>query len=370
MTPFFRRILVPVLILILTVTNFKLVEASRGMPSTPEFGFGAVLYPNGPAVQEALDMAADLGLDWITVPVTWADYQPAQSAPPALQPLDNIMAFAAQHQIDVLISLSGAPGWAQTSLGPDPAQTARFAALLYQRYPSALRALELFPAANTRAGWGGQVSAAAYTRLLQQVTNQLHDQKLPMLLIAGGLRPLAANPAAGDIEDVQFLKDLYQQGAASLMPILSLQLHDLTGDPLTFPDGSRQHVLRHYEEIRQIMVANHHQNGVIWITQISQYSGTIKASDSALDDITLQANWMTQVYIQTRSQLYVGVNIMQSLNSGPEGAAAGVPCLLMGNGAYHPFYAVLRDMISLNKTGGNTIKLGKPKEGILVKNRP
>lgn len=83
-----------------------------------------------------------------------------------------------------------------------------------------------------------------------------------------------------------------------------------------------------------------------------------------------QMNWLSQAYIQTRSQLYVGVTIGQSLNPEPEGEAEGVSSLLRSMGGRHPFYSVLREMISLNNAGGATIKPGKSKEGNFLKKQP
>ena len=87
-------------------------------------------------------------------------------------------------------------------------------------------------------------------------------------------------------------------------------------------------------------------------------------------DINTQALWISQAYLQLRSQLYVGVAFLQSFNSGGEGTAAQVPSLIRAAGSYHPFYPVLREMIALNNTGGQVSMPGKPKEGNFEKKRP
>lgn len=371
MTRYLRLILLPVLLLSLIAANFNLTVASPGVPASPEFGFGSILYPQGPYVQEALQLASTLGLDWISVPVSWSAYQSDRASSPRLDALDTIMRYAGEHKIAVMLSVSNAPAWAQTPQGPDPEMTAQFVAALYQRFPKTLQAIELFPRANTRAGWGKPANPEAYFTLFKRVDGQLHQLEAPVVLVSAGLEPLTSSPAQGNMDDLMFLKRLYQLGASGLMPVISIQFADLAEDTLIYPNGVEHRVLRHYEEVRQIMVENQHKKGLIWITQISLPSGTIDTSDSAIQDVIAQANWMRQIYFQARSQLYIGVTVAQSLNPAPEGlAAAGVPSLLLGEGVYHPFSAMLGDMISLNKTGSVINKPGKPKEGNFAKKRP
>jgi len=366
----FRVLLVLLLVQILVLCTLGRVYAARGVPGSADFGIGAAIYPDGPFIPQALELAEALDLDWISVPVEWSASQPDPAQAPRLENLDRVMQFASDHQVAVLISLTAAPGWVQTPRGPNPEQTAQFAAWLAQRYPGSLQAVELFPGANTREGWGAEPDAQAYTTLLAAVTDGLREAGTPVLLVAGGLHPIASSPSKGDISDLNFLEDLYANGAIDFMPVVSLQLDDLTGVPLSFPESQGYPVLRHYEEVRRVMNANGHQNGLIWITRICPPSGTIDASDSVYQDLNMQSNWMSLAYIQLRSQLYVGVTIGQSLNPKSGGPSAGFPSLIGGTNRYHSFYSVLREMISLNKTGSVSIMPGKPKEGSLEKKRP
>ena len=366
----FRLGLVCILLLTLALTKVGFVNAARGVPGTPEFGIGATLYPQGPLLKDALAMAADLNLDWVKVPVAWAVYQPDPAAPPQLESLDAVMQFALQNQIDVLISITDAPAWAGTARGPDPDRAARLALALVRRYPQTVRAVELFPGANTRAGWGSRPAAENYFSLFSRVNEQIRATGMPVTLVAAGLQPPEKPAPEGDVDDLEFLRGLYQQGASQVMPVISIQYRTLTGDPLDFPDGIEYRVFRHYEEVRRVMSINSHKNGKVWITHLSLPSGTIRLPDSVYQDVNVQSNWLSQAYIQARSQLYVGVIIGQSLNPEPEGAAEGGSSLLKFSGERHPFYSVLREMISLNNLGGATIKPGKAKEGSFLKKRP
>lgn len=370
MIRFSRLCLAILLVLAISLGTLGTVQAARGVPGSPEFGIGAAYYPAGPYQKEALALAADLDPDWLYVPVSWSTYQPAAAAAPRFDALDAVFKTAEENQIAVVVSVTGAPAWALTAQGPDGVLASQFVSALTRRYAKTLQAVELFPRANTRQGWGGPANPQAYFDLFRQVDAGLHADGSSALLVAAGLEPLAPNPSAGDMDDLAFLKALYAAGARQLMPVISLQLNQLAGDPLKYPDGSDARVLRHYEDVRKIMVESNHRNGIIWITQISTSSGTIEESSSGSTNEERQVDWMTQVYIQTRSQLYIGVTVGQSLNPEREGTAAGVSSMLEGAGMVHPQFSVLKEMISLNKAGSVTIKPARPKEGNFSKHRP
>jgi hypothetical protein len=315
-------------------------------------------------------MAVDLGLDWIRVPVAWKELQASRDGRIRLEMLDPIMQAAECSGIAVLVSVSDPPGWAVTASGPDPEQAARFLLGLARRYPAALRAVELFPGANTRQSWGAQPDPADYYALFQQVDRRLRGEAAQVLLVAAGLRPLPALPPAGGVDDLVYLRGLYRLGAARLMPVISLQFTELAGEPLLLPDEHERRVLRHYETVRQVMVENGHQSGLIWVTHLSPPSGTIRVADSEFRNSEAQARWLSQAYAQLRSQLYVGVAFLPSLNSKGEGTAEEVPSLSNDSGEPHPLYPVMHDMIRRNQAGSIVSRPGQAKEGSFTKMRP
>jgi hypothetical protein len=364
-----RYLLFAVMVMALVLCTLGRAQAARGVPGSADFGIGAAIYPDGPFLTEALEIAETLELDWVSAPLVWSAAQPDPAQAARLDNLDRVMQFAGDHQIPVLISLTSAPDWAKTMGGPNPEKVAQFAAWLASRYSGSLQAIELFPAANTREGWGADPDARVYSAMLAAVTEVLLVAGDPVLLVAGGLRPVVNSSSNGDVSDLVFLDELYKNGAMRFMPVVSLQLDKLNGAPISFPESTQQTVLRHYEEVRRVMTENGHQNSLIWITRFSPPSGTIETSDSVNQAENMQSNWMSLAYIQLRSQLYVGVTFGQSLNPESGGTSAGFPSMIGGANRFHPFYSVLREMISLNKTGSVSIMPGKPKEGGLGKMR-
>ncbi len=365
-----QKWLIPLLILLVNGVIAGKVQATRGEPGVPEFGFGAVVYPQRGDIQQVMAMAVDLDLDWIRVPVAWKDYQVNQSGPIRLEPLDEIMETAEQNDLAVLISISDPPEWAMTRSGPDAEQAARFIQALMNRFPGALRAVELFPGANTQQAWGVAPDPQDYLSLFKTVALQIHDEDRPILLVAAGLRPLPVIHPADDIDDLVYLQRLYRLGASQHMPVISLQYFDLVGDPLLLPSYRERRTLRHYEEVRQVMIKNNHLSGTIWVTQLSPPSGTIMVEDSTGVFQEDQSIWLSQAYVQLRSQLYVGVAFLSSLNSTGEETAGEGLSLLKGTGETHAFYPVFRQMIRINQADTLAITPGRAKEGNFEKLRP
>ncbi len=250
------------------------VKAARGVPGSSEFGFGSHLAVNGSLVNPALEMAGNLPLDWIAVDFAWSAYYSTAELEPDFSALDAVVSYAAEHQVSVMLSITAAPKWAIRTEGPDPEQTAKLVARLLKRYGNALQAIELFPGANTKSGWGAAPDAGAYAAMAGVVRAQLAQSDSPALLVLAGLVPMDAGAIDG-VDDLLFLQALYDAGIRQSGDVLSLQMNDLTGDPLVAPDGQEHRILRHYEELRQIMLTNRHENGIVWLTRFQAPCGTM-----------------------------------------------------------------------------------------------
>jgi hypothetical protein len=289
-------------------------QAPLGLPDSPEFGYGARLDIWGQQITPAVSAAAGMGLDWIAVDFNWGRYWPEANVLPDLTNLYQVMDAAQRGNLHVLMSITNAPAWASTSNGPDPNLTSGLVLSLYRLFQETLLAVELFPAANTVSGWGALPNPAAYLAMLKTTTTVLQEAGADVVIVAGGLTPLGATRGDGDIEDTIYLEALYKAGAAAYMPVISLRLMELTGDPMATPGDSDQQYLRHYERLRKIMLQNMHQNGLIWITGFSWPEDIIQTGDQALINHTEQALWLNQAYRLLRSQLYIGTAFFQQLN--------------------------------------------------------
>ena len=333
-------------------------QAGRGIPGSPEFGYGARLELDGLYLEDALELAADIQFDWLAVTVRWAALQPDT---PYAARLDTVMAFAARNRLSVLISLTQPPAAALSANGPDPAQTASLVQSLAQRYPGTLAAVELFPAANTHSGWGAEPNPQRYAQLYNHVLTQIQSAGLPLLLVGCGLQPLSTSPSSGEMDDLAFLAGVYKAGA--FPPVISVLLNEVSVDLLAPPDSANHHVLRHYEAVRQVMVTYGQEKSILWITAFRASSVTIPLSESNFQDIARQKAWLYQACAQLRSQLYIGVVVYQSLN--PADVASAQHALVTSTPQYHPFASIFRELVSQNGGSINLPRYGRPKyEGL------
>ncbi|MBC8504994.1 MAG: hypothetical protein ISR58_14255 [Anaerolineales bacterium] len=305
------------------------VLAQDGLPGTPGFGFGACLDLEGPHLESAIRIADNYGLDWITIDFDWAKYWPKANNSPNWGTLDSVMHQIGGTNMAVMISITNAPAWALDSGGPNHEWTTDLALRLARRYPDDLLALEIFPAANTTHGWGKTPNPTAYAQLLKTIHNTLTNEGFNNTLIAAGI-----DPSAGKQEALDFLLALYNAGSALYSPVVSIRLPALSHDPKTNPNEVSDHTLRFYEEARQVMLENGHQNGLIWVTRFDWKQG-------GLSDTNEQAVWLQNAYLTMRSQLYIGVASFYCLNNAESSTA-----LLSNTGKATPVLDALGGLIA------------------------
>ncbi len=353
-----------------------IVHSARGTPDSPDFGYGLVLDLDGKNALDSVQYAATMSVDWLAIPFNWAKRWPDPTQQPNLADLDQAMVLAGQYNLPVMIKLISAPGWASTNQGPSPERTAWFAINLARRYPGILQAVELFPGANTLSGWGAAPDAQDYLKLFNYTRAAIKEAKLssPIILVAAGLIPLPVqNSSPTDQDDLTFLNALYQSGAARTMSVVSVELQDLTGDPWAVPDGNEHRILRHYEEIRQVMLANHHSQGILWITGFHWPSGHISPDDVALSgNLSAQNKWLIKAYQQLRSQLYIGTAFFETLNPpGDERAAQTGNISLIGSGlSLHPFVNSLMEItVQNNRLLSPPLTFNHPQSKHILKDR-
>ena len=301
------------------------VSAARGTPESLEFAYGVCVDVNGQQVENSLKMAADMKLDWVALDFDWAVNWPEPAKLDENSAFMRAMSIAQNLKLNVLVSVKNAPAWAASAQGPDAGYTAALVSELAHRFPATILAIELYPAANTRAGWGAAPSPAAYANLLNVVQARIVAENLKPHLVAGGMSNTLTD--AGDMADVDFLQGLYSAGARPA--ILSLRFSALSGTTLDEPAAAN---LRHYEQIRNVMTSNGHTDGLLWITSLGAPSG--------ITDPAAQDAWLTQAYEQLKTQLYMGAVFYGEFNPSADGTNNAASLLRVDSSA-HPFLQTL-----------------------------
>ena len=277
-------------------------NAQDGLPGSPAFGYGVCLNIDGSQVEQAVQTASNYGIDWLTIDFNWAKYWPDVNVEPQWSDLDRTMNAVGNSSISVMIAINNAPTWASGVDGPSSSWTSELALRLVRRYPQHLLAIELFPGANTAQGWGSTPNAQAYANLYQDVDHALRSEGHPITVVAVGLNPAEGIPSA-----LNYLQSIYDTGFGLTIPIISLRTPAIAYPPSTSPSEVAEYTLRFYEQARQVMLNNGHQNGLIWVTRFDWRSDQVTDAQS-------QANWLQNAYITMRPQLYIGMASFYCIN--------------------------------------------------------
>ena len=338
----FRKITFGVLLsIILAISSLPTPALANGNTNhNSDLHFGARLNLPSDYTALALKTATEIDLDWIAVDFDWNAFWPGKSQGIKYQFIDPIMKKAASNGIEVLISITNAPDWAMTKSGPDPELTAKLVTMLTNRYGhQALSAIELFPGANTVSGWGTTPDPGAYLALLKSAQVGMRNANTQLNLVAGGLTPLSSTNTR-DWDDLTFLEALYEKNAISLLPIISLRLTNVTHSANAVSGEYDSPVLRHYEDIRNLMLKYEHQTGKIWITGFSWPADQPNDPDQ-------QAGWLAQAYDYMGAQLYIDVCIFNSLNAAEkQNTSDSFPAFLVNaDGVLHPAAEIIRERI-------------------------
>lgn len=276
------------------------VLAVSGIPGSPEFGIGLT------ANQSNAVQTGSQPITWVKVDISWKSVAPDAKKPADFTRFQSVNQTQKANGTALLISLQDPPSWAVGKNGPVEIKTLEMVDSLLAAFPN-VTAIELFPEANTAVGWASTPNAAAYAKIFQSVQAHLNQAHSPVLLVAGGLKPVNTSSAAG-INDLVFLQQLYDARMAASMPVLSIHLQNISSEPWQNPEENSFNVLRHYEQVRQVMLANQHSSGLIWVTSLSAQvnSATGKVTSSTLSS----ADWIQQALEQMQSQLFLGLVIL------------------------------------------------------------
>lgn len=310
-----------ILLLLVTLTLLPAQQVSAHPVSyAGEFSYAMNINPLGKTVSNALTQARNLTPDWLMVDFDWNLWFPSSDSVQSFQPLDAVMQFAEDNRIAVCIRILNPPQWALTGSGPDHASTIDLVLFLQQLYPNSMKAVEIFPGANTMQGWGADPSPQAYVDLLETVQQILVENEINLLVVAGGLVTVPSPDQITNISDISFLEGLYIAGFSSLHAILSLQLLDLSPDLFQTSQDTNDPVLLHIDAIQNVMLLNDDEAGPVWITAISYKSEQPQDNTALFDTCTL-----------LRSRLFVGLISPVALN--PVNSAPGMMNISDGDGS-------------------------------------
>jgi hypothetical protein len=224
-----------------------------------------------------------MGYNWVQYGAYWRDAEPTPNVFDWGH-VDNIIRYAQEANIGVMIRISRPPGWARdpacaavdTCPPANPDDFGRFANRLAAHvrnspYRPPRVAYEIWNEPNTDIEWGLMCpQPARYAALLQAVYGQIKSADPSALVVAGAVTTVGEREMQGCyLDDVAFLRQMYDGGAAPYFDILSDHPYGFgsepEADPISGPSGL---VFRRAEMHRALMVERGDGAKQIWATEM------------------------------------------------------------------------------------------------------
>lgn len=300
--------MIPGLMIFLLVLVVKPALAHGPDRELNRFGYGIRLNPSDPQFGKAVERANRLQFDWVAVDYRWAAHQPHPDQDQACGELSQAMDAADRSGLSVMISITEAPVWALTGAGPSTDKTVQLVQQLTGCFPGVIKALELFPGPNTKRGWGAEPDPGDYGLFFSEIQQTLEAAEPELMLITGGLVPVdefrTLDHVSDQVPDDEFLERLYRGNYVLDQAFIGIRLPVLSETRSKESQGSAGAAdIRHYEQIRKVMLENDHREGLIWITGFANPQGLDPLSQE--EDREKISRWLQETYLLIRSQLYI-----------------------------------------------------------------
>jgi hypothetical protein len=250
----------------------------------------------------------DVGAGWVRLTMVWHDIEtsPGSYSTHQLQMYDSAIAKARAGGARVVVTVYGAPEWAsgrtEREAPPlDPADYARFAGAMAERYRGQVNAWEVWNEQNLTRFWPSRPDAAKYVALLKAAYPAFKSADASVPVVFGGMA----------LNDYAYLEAAYRAA-----PDLGDYFDVMATHPYTFPAAPPEQgrldangridksSFPAYREVRRTML-DHGDEKPIWFTEFGWSTNTTHAGVSEQQ----QADYLTRAYRCIEQDPYVQVAI-------------------------------------------------------------
>lgn len=214
-------------------------------------------------IKRTLEMVREMGAPWVVEYFPWAYVEESRGRYNWVH-ADLVVDHASRQGLTLIARLGFVPEWARprdtTPLYLDEERFvdfADFAARFVQRYAGKVNYVIIWNEPNLSLEWGyTPVDAKKYAALLRTVYPAVKAANPEVQVLAGALAPTLAAPGSPDgVNDLVYLQELYDAGAAPYFDILAIHSYGWYFDP-DEPAAPDLINFRRAELLREIMVAN------------------------------------------------------------------------------------------------------------------
>lgn len=229
-------------------------------------------------VQRSLEDVREMGATHIVEFFPWA-YIESEENRYDWAAADRIVRQAENQGVRIIARMGLVPDWARptetldfTTLNTLPEESypdfAQFVADFAARYAGVIDQIVIWNEPNLAFEWGfEQVDPAGYARLLEVVYAPAHAANPNVQILAAPLAPTLEPPGSpAGLNDLLYLQDLYDAGAAPYFDALAMHTYGFTTAPDEAPATDRLN-FRRAELLRAIMVKNGDSAKPVFITE-------------------------------------------------------------------------------------------------------
>lgn len=341
----------------------------------PGFGYGVQVFLGQADLGAVVAQTAELGVSWAKIEINWRVYEQVEGQISFTQLDALIDAFTAEN-IDLLLTVTGAPDWARSSEseeGPpdDFADYAVFVGALAERYAGRVAAYEIWTEPNLRREWNSStypIGASAYADLLRAAYSAIKASDPAALVVSAGLSPTGFNDGINAINDRVFLEQLYDNGLADISDAVGAHPGGWANPPDSTCCAASEGVETHFEDrsfyfldtlndYRQIMTRYGDTATPLWVTEFGWGSsadttapetGTVNVF-VAYTDLTEQAAYAPRGFELGMELGYIGPMFLYNLNGCTARPNVSESCyysLTAPDGTLRPVFAAVQAVIS------------------------
>lgn len=300
----------------------------------PGFGYGFQAHLYYQNVPKTLDYVRDAGFGWVKQQVRWAS---VEIAPGVFdwQQLDDIVGYSALMGIRVLLSVVTAPTWSRSTgdeHGPpdDKSLFGTFLSALATRYAGRVHAYEIWNEQNFSREWGGgRINAGDYVELLKHATPAIKTADPAAVVISGALTPTGFNDPAVAIDDVLYLRQMYEYEDGvfrTLVDAIGAHAGGFNNPPDDTPfnrtvfstnfKGHRSFFFKRLEDLREVMVLAGDSEKRVWVTEFGWSTANQAPGYEYGKDVTEadQGNYLVRAYQLGRAWGWIDAMFVWNLN--------------------------------------------------------
>lgn len=227
--------------------------------------------------EETVRMAREAGIHWVKQQFIWAEIEP-QPGQFRWEKYDAIVDLCETYGLQVIARLDGAPNWSRQDDSmpgrpPDDLEDyGEFVTHFVQHYQGRVQHIQIWNEPNLYIEWGNRpVDPAGYVAMLRTAYQRAKKVDPNMYVLSAPLATTLGEPHPEPgkwraMNDLQFLEEMYEAGAASYFDILSANAFGMDLPPDDEPSPGTLNFAR-ASLLREIMVRYGDAHKAVWFNE-------------------------------------------------------------------------------------------------------